>query len=158
LHTRDFFAPRTRDIARFEALWKHSLQTASFARKLASADRQSFRNCQTAYVAGLLHDIGKFVIAACPGAVERPHAENHAVVGAYLLGLWGLPESIVSAAELHHSLDLVPNDSFTPLIYVHAGQNLGFPGRSEQLNEAFIARAGKAERLATWKEVLQKVN
>jgi putative nucleotidyltransferase with HDIG domain len=155
VHTRDFYAPRTSDSARFDQLWQHALQTASLSRKLASADRQNFRDCQTAYVAGLLHDIGKFIIAA-RGLSETLDA-GHAALGAYLLGLWGLPEPIVVTAELHHSLDRVPQHGIYPVLYVHAAQHLGLPGRAGGLNLDFLARAGKAERLDAWKEVLPQV-
>jgi putative nucleotidyltransferase with HDIG domain len=158
LHTKDFFAPRTRNHALFDELWKHSLQTASFARKLASADRQNFRDCQTAYVAGLLHDIGKFIIAANAKPERGPGEANHAAVGAYLLGLWGLPEPIVATAELHHSLHLVTSHSYYPIVYVHAGQNLGFAGRVDQLDLDFLSKAGKTDRVPVWQELLLKLN
>ena len=75
-----------------------------------------------AWLAGLLHDIGYWVlIQECPyemaGAIELSRAQGlalwkceqqrigatHAQVGAYLLGLWGLPYPIVEAVALHHT-------------------------------------------------------
>lgn len=55
---------------------------------------------------GMLHDVGKVVFAtrgAAAGDGPAPSAEeafaqmkaHHAEVGAYLLGLWGFPNSIV---------------------------------------------------------------
>ena len=158
LHAKDFYSARTAQLQQIDDLWKHSLQAASFARKLASADRQKFRDCQTAYVAGLLHDIGRFILSAHGKCDETAVAKHHAAIGAYLLGVWGLPEPIVSTAELHHSLHLVTSHSFYPILYVHAGENLGFPDRSEQLDLEFLARTGKADRVPAWKEVLQKLN
>jgi HD-like signal output (HDOD) protein/ActR/RegA family two-component response regulator len=75
-----------------------------------------------AWLAGLLHDIGYWIlIQECPTelaqAIELARAENlplvdcerritgatHAEIGAYLLGLWGLPYAIVEAVALHHT-------------------------------------------------------
>jgi HD-like signal output (HDOD) protein len=75
-----------------------------------------------AWLAGLLHDIGYWVLAQeCPEELEKALAlsrsqglplvdcerlttgATHAEIGAYLLGLWGLPYSIVEAVALHHA-------------------------------------------------------
>jgi HD-like signal output (HDOD) protein len=75
-----------------------------------------------AWLAGLLHDIGYWIlIQECPkelaSALRMARAEGlplvdcerritgatHAEIGAYLLGLWGLPYAIVEAVALHHS-------------------------------------------------------
>jgi HD-like signal output (HDOD) protein len=84
-----------------------------------------------AWLAGLLHDIGYWIlIQECPkelaAALELSRAEGlslmeserritgatHAEIGAYLLGLWGLPYAIVEAVALHHTPTAV-----TPLGY-----------------------------------------
>jgi HD-like signal output (HDOD) protein/ActR/RegA family two-component response regulator len=75
-----------------------------------------------AWLAGLLHDIGYWIlIQECPNelaqAIELARCEGmslvdcerritgatHAEIGAYLLGLWGLPYAIVEAVALHHN-------------------------------------------------------
>ena len=75
-----------------------------------------------AWLAGLLHDIGYWIlIQECPkelaNALQLARAEGlsllecerrvtgatHAEIGAYLLGLWGLPYAIVEAVALHHT-------------------------------------------------------
>ncbi|QGG48293.1 HDOD domain-containing protein [Heliorestis convoluta] len=72
-------------------------------------------------VAGFLHDLGKVVLLQVDGFLEqwKEHmlysnqnafeVENkivgtsHAEVGAYLLGLWGLPSMIGDAVAFHHN-------------------------------------------------------
>jgi HD-like signal output (HDOD) protein len=75
-----------------------------------------------AWLAGLLHDIGYWIlIQECPNefaqALELSRSEHlplfdcenriigatHAQIGAYLLGLWGLPYAVVEAVALHHT-------------------------------------------------------
>jgi putative nucleotidyltransferase with HDIG domain len=169
LHTKDFFQPRTRNSALFEELWHHALETAAASRKLASLERLSFRDCQTAYVAGLLHDIGKFVLAAhvkdeglqqCSNMQALLHYEreklgiSHTAIGAYVLGLWGLPEPVVITAELHHALQIVPAHAYNPLVFVHAAESLSKTPENSELDAGFLEKAGKTERLSMWREAL----
>ena len=102
----------------FDAEQQHSLITAKVAKRLVSGRRQA----QNAFTAALLHDIGKLVLAVCIpekfikiqlacDKTGRPSHEleaemlgvTHAEVGAYLLGLWGLPYPIVEAVAYHHN-------------------------------------------------------
>jgi putative nucleotidyltransferase with HDIG domain len=169
LHTKDFFQPRTPNGGLFEELWQHALETAALSRKLASLERLNFRECQTCYVAGLLHDIGQFVLAAqvnhqsageCPNmqALLKYEREqlgvSHTVIGAYLLGLWGLPEPVVITAELHHNLDAVPAHAYNPILYIHTAENISKTLQISELDINFLRKAGKVERLAVWRDAL----
>lgn len=75
---------------------------------------------QDAFLAGLMHDIGSLLLAVHapeefsrlrelvaagedPLSAERAVVgSTHAELGAYLLGLWGLPEGVVSLVAAHH--------------------------------------------------------
>lgn len=86
----------------------------------AALSDQSLRD--SAFMAGLLCDIGELVLATkaperltrawqaasvqSRSRVECERAEfgaSHCEVGAYLLGLWGLPFPVVAAIALHHA-------------------------------------------------------
>jgi HD-like signal output (HDOD) protein len=101
-----------------EQLQLHA-QLAAAACKSLAGGRVS---ADDAWLAGLLHDIGYWImVQECPAelesAVELSQKEHlslfecerqmtgatHAEIGAYLLGLWGLPYSIVEAVALHHT-------------------------------------------------------
>ena len=102
------------------SLPEHSLTIAATARDRATTSEAA----ADAFIAGLVHDLGKLVIAvALPGvhamimdelgdpgghrAVEqRILGTSHAEIGAYLLGLWGLPLPIIDAIA-HHDDDTV---------------------------------------------------
>ena len=48
-------------------------------------------------------------------AEVRVIGASHAQVGAYLLGLWGLPQSVVDAVAHHHSPQSAAPTNFGPL-------------------------------------------
>ena len=99
------------------AFWRHELLCAALARHMAL---RAGVNGELAYMAGLLHDVGRLVMlmqfpALTNALLDRPgvgdgyssdfeRAEvgfTHSQVGAALLELWGLPESIVQSAHQH---------------------------------------------------------
>jgi HD-like signal output (HDOD) protein len=101
-----------------DLLQLHAQQVAAVARALTSGTKWS----DDSVLAALLHDIGYWVlIQECPGELERAvelaiaegvpvhEAEtrvigaSHAEVGAYLLGLWGLPYPVIEAVAHHHA-------------------------------------------------------
>ena len=98
-------------------LQTHVQNVAAGARVLAGTAAWA----EEAMLAGLLHDFGYWILLQqCPLEVARARrlanregiaieeAEyrlfetSHAEIGAYLLGLWGLPDPIVEAAAFHH--------------------------------------------------------
>jgi putative nucleotidyltransferase with HDIG domain len=97
-----------------EALWQHSLEVATTARALALYEKMPQAKADEAFLAGMLHDVGKVVFATravpmpdgSPASVEEAVAQmnsHHAEVGAYLLGLWGFPNPIIEAVAFHHA-------------------------------------------------------
>ena len=104
-----------------DALWEHSRRVADLAGRIAQSERAGDRTARDAALAGLFHDIGRLTIASqMPGpykevltlmrsdGVPAAQAEwrvlgaSHAEIGGYLLGLWGLSDSIVEAVAWHH--------------------------------------------------------
>lgn len=97
-----------------QELARHSVTVAEKSRELAPAEFS-----ETAYVAGLLHDVGRLALASVAGvsylpiwrerhtgadlvAVEQARlTATHAEVGGYLLRLWGLPSAIVEPVARH---------------------------------------------------------
>ena len=123
----------------FEDLHMHSQLAAKIAGRIpASAHVHG-----AAIVAALLHDMGKLVLALrspkhFERAVQGSFDENlplyqveqqligvsHAEVGAYLLGIWGLPTPVVEAVAHHHSPDRIPHDALDAVGIVHIANYL----------------------------------
>lgn len=103
---------RRRDL---DALQSRAIAVATKAADLVQAP--SDREC--AFLAGLVHDIGVLALTTCrledlglagslTGSVslddvERALEISHAEVGAYLLTIWGVPDTVVRAVGDHHS-------------------------------------------------------
>lgn len=103
---------------RFEEHDRHAVRVARLASELPAGDPVAR---EQAYTAGALHDLGELVLALLRPQLQedlahraaragRPRHEleyeelgySHAEVGAYLLGLWGLPHAIVEGVAHHH--------------------------------------------------------
>jgi putative nucleotidyltransferase with HDIG domain len=163
----------TKDLA---WLWKHSLQCGALARAIARAQRVKQDVQDESFTAGLLHDIGKLVIASACGdqykKVLQIYSErktsispiehevlgcSHAEVGAYLLGLWGLPDSIVEAVAWHHTPTHVTLNSFAPLVAVHVAdyfdhQMQSYPAMMDKpvLDEKLLTGLGLQDCVPEW--------
>ena len=102
----------------FPGFWRHALATALAARALAGA-RDA--DAEQAFTAGLLHDIGRLVLAAhfpaqMDAAVQRAHADDvrltqiehealgtdHLAVGTLVATQWRFPQAVVLAIGSHH--------------------------------------------------------
>jgi HD-like signal output (HDOD) protein/CheY-like chemotaxis protein len=125
-------------------LWEHSFAVSICAREVAEMQGVAPRQIEDAVTAGLLHETGKLVLASCLAAeykmvldlantakISLVEAErdvlgsSYAEVGAYLLGLWGLPDPIVEAVAWHltplsSSLGHSSKLEFSALTAVHA--------------------------------------
>jgi HD-like signal output (HDOD) protein len=161
-----------------ERLWNHSLLVGAVATAIARAEGADRATVGETLQAGMLHDLGQLVLAShLPEAFDEALAASaargmplfvaeretlgatHAQVGAYLLGLWGLPDSTVEAVAFHHQPDGVAVEAFSPLAAVHianvlVGRATGEPeAGSGRPNESFLAASGLGDRLPRWEEV-----
>lgn len=120
---------------KLDALWQHSLAVASLAKRLAKASGMSQAESEIPMLAGMLHDLGQVVLATCDSSEYRRIIQqsqkqdepihlvesesiwcSHATLGAYLMGLWGLPLAAVEAVALHHSSEMQTQDNLVSLI------------------------------------------
>jgi putative nucleotidyltransferase with HDIG domain len=112
---------------RLEELWDHTLLTATTARAIAVSEKYSPIKIEEAFLAGMLHDVGKIVFATANLPLDDAMAqmqEHHAEVGAYLLGIWGFPNSIVEAVAMHHHPSRASGGDFGLAGLIHVADRL----------------------------------
>ncbi len=111
-------------------MWRHSLRTGRLAADIARAEEADRKIVEEAMIAGMLHDIGKLILLKIPrqynevmelvettgcSFVEAEYTvmdASHSELGAYLLGLWGLPRNVVETVAFHHNPSTLIEDIF----------------------------------------------
>ena len=162
-----------------EELWQHSLQVASLAQGVALLETEDPKLAEAAFTAGLLHDIGKLMLAGnlpqmyattCRlkqhKRVIQTEAErtllntDHAELGACLLGDWQLPLPIVEAVAWHHKPSRSFDRRFSVLTAVHAANVMAHEcseadGDSRSISKfdiLYLARLGLASHRNGWRD------
>jgi len=90
---------------------------------------------------------------------------SHADIGAYLLGLWGLPVSIVEGVALHHTPRKAALRSFSPLAAVHVANVLQHESDAmtegavrSVLDDAYLVDLDLKEHLPRWRTSLAQIS
>ncbi len=126
----------------YNSIWEHSYKVANAAKAIAIADGFDKNEIEEAFLSGLLHDIGKIVMTKLDAYPQKvlDHAKSnnitfsdaeldifetsHAEAGAYLLGIWGLPDRIVENVAFHHFPSLISEMRFDTLTAVHLANSI----------------------------------
>ena len=164
------FDPKVTERCNLKSLQAHAVKTGMLAKRIAEDFVMTDRRVHQAFTAGLMHDIGRMLLAqASPARYRRCQAREdeggdllaaereifgrtHAEVGAYLLALWGLPAAIVEAVAFHHEPSKAGHTRMTPLTAVHVANGLLQPrvkpdGTSGPDHDAeYLTTIGIAER------------
>ena len=178
-----FAAFDTRRIPFFDldGLWQHSLAVAGCAQKIMTTVAQDREQAAAAFLAGMLHDIGKLILAvnfsdayrvllkgAPEASGERLAKERkmigttHAEMGAYLMGLWGMEPSILMAIAFHHTPLESRETAVGPLTAVHLANGFGhclrYPqedgnGAEDAVDTAYIAALGATGKVDRWRQI-----
>ncbi len=121
-----------------EALWNHSWNVGNYVKKILEFENNDKSVIKSGFIAGLLHDIGQVILVS--NFVEQykktiqfallhnlplwraeidSFGVTHGQVGAYLLGLWGLPDQVLEAVAFHNIPAYSQNYGFSPLLVLH---------------------------------------
>jgi putative nucleotidyltransferase with HDIG domain len=178
------FPEGTLNKLRLGSLWDHSMRVGLFARGIAASVTTDRNLIGTASTAGFLHDTGKLIFARhfeseyikatlladqekmhIRDAEKKVIGASHDQLGAYLLGLWGLPEPIVMAAAFHHDVLRYPVQKFNTVSAVHiadaferqisAGNGGGI---APEIDLSYLDRLGMSNRLEQWRTMCTENN
>ena len=162
-------------------LLRHSQEVACLAARimddLAPDGRMSI---DLAITAGLVHDVGRLVLARLPDgaaaagesvpADERVRRESaglggigHAEVGARWLATWGLSDAVVETVAHHHAPGRLPAAATAPVVAVHVADALLRHPRGRCLAELPLLETTWAaslpidEHLPDWLELRRRI-
>jgi HD-like signal output (HDOD) protein len=159
---------------------KHGLACAGLARCIAPDPELA----EYAFLAGMLHDVGKLVWATrapklmrqlnkqrppgqslLPPEEESVSGTSHGRLGAYLLGLWGLEHPLVEAVAYHHDPASVGGSSLDLPTVVHVADAITHAIENQQtgneqelmVDRVHLERLGLLGKLDEWRELGQKL-
>jgi putative nucleotidyltransferase with HDIG domain len=162
-----------------DQVWNHSCRVARMAEHIARLEHSNHAIIEQAFTAGLLHDLGKLILAQAIGPdyaalVRQAQREkcvlgelekkvlgtSHAEIGASLLQLWGLPSPLVEAVLYHEAPEDGAPDGFSALIAVHVANvldheahNGSSDGAPRIVDSACLHRLNLKERFEKWREL-----
>ncbi|MCA9149018.1 MAG: HDOD domain-containing protein [Planctomycetales bacterium] len=162
------------------AVMDHSMAVASRAHHITFVETDDAVLADYAFLAGMLHDVGKLILMQhnsdeYDAALELSKVEGipqwqaerqilqtcHAEIGAFLLGLWGLPSPTVEAVMCHHTPCEATERGFTVALAVHVADACEIHAQDSaksfddfvELDHQLLVEAGVVDRLATWREL-----
>jgi len=164
-----------------DALWRYSSRCGALARMVAQQEKMKSSRVEEAFLSGMLHDLGKLVLAtqhadAYAEVLQRAGGQNqylddierdllgatHGEVGAYLIGLWGLPDTVVEAAAYHDAPSACPDDEFGVFGVVHVASRLALHPNAEdptdpalRVDIEYLQKAGVIDRWPVWQAACQ---
>ena len=163
-----------------ENLLHHSMKVAGLSKSLAESLENSQQVADDAFFAGMLHDLGKLVLASYQPEKYRTVVEmtaetdvsfstaeteafstSHAEAGAHLLCLWGLPLDLVRSVAFHHNPLLSADPDALPLMAVAIADELvnaaekgrPFEACCTEDIQSYIEIRGLGETVGHWKKI-----
>jgi len=178
-HVLSKFQTDLLNVTDVEYLWKHSLTVAGYAKAIALMEKANQRAVDECFTAGLLHDLGKLILAS---AMNGKYGEvlsrirekgtnlvaaeievlgcSHAEVAAYLMSLWGLPDNVIEGVAWHYHPSESAKSEFSTVATTHVAtvydeqQNPHWMIDSITLDTDYLTRIGCLEKEKEWRRAL----
>ncbi|MFN8124591.1 MAG: HDOD domain-containing protein [Thermoleophilia bacterium] len=154
-----------------EELQKGALRAAELTAAIAGEVDPELRD--DGYLAGLLVNVGLLVLASRLPEVLAPmiaqaretgrplheierefQRQTHAEIGAYLLGLWGLPMAVVEAVADQHTPGRLSDEAFGLAGCLHVAEALLTD--EALLDRAYLQKLGVDDRVDAWRDLAKK--
>ena len=173
------------EVAKFsiKKLHKHSVAAGALSTEIIKTLSTDRGFTERAGMAGMLHDVGKLILIrnkpeqfeeiyqrSKSESVSRHELEKdyfgitHAEVGAYLLGIWNLPDDVVKAISYHHKPSLASLDtSYSMVLSVYVANVLQHEqsvpqkkGDVSRLDKNYLSELNMFENLAQWRDIAKR--
>jgi HD-like signal output (HDOD) protein len=166
-----------------DALFNHSLAVSMYAKTIIQNENLDQRQINNSMMAGLLHDLGKLILATnFEKSYRQVLAEaqgngrilldmeyevfgtSHAEIGAYLMGLWRLENSIIEAIAFHHLPARSMTQNLGLLTAVHVANDLDHEARSPdgrnadcQYDSEYLDNLEIGGRIPQWRQICMEL-
>lgn len=148
----------------------HSLKVAKLAKEiLLQQNPEDKLSAEKAFIAGMLHDIGKLFLAISGRRLTGDFKveydalkTSHGELGGYFLGLWGFDPDIVEAIAYHHSprQPVTENQILLPALHIaealvsaeEQGNN-----KEQWLDLYYIHQKNLFFKIQEWRTLYQKI-
>jgi HD-like signal output (HDOD) protein len=173
-------AKGTAALASVDRLWWHALRVAQMSRRLALMEHTSRTIADEAFIAGMLHEVGRLLFASTDAARYRAlmraaregkvsidqleldaYRGTHAEAGAYLLKRWGLSDPVVEAVAYYLKPSACIGKGFGTLSALHAAHHVVSAndriGDQLPLDLAHMIANRKVERVPVWREAFERL-
>ena len=165
-----------------DALFNHSISVSTYTKTIAKNEKVNQDFINFSLMAGLLHDVGKLILATNFNQTYRQvltesrnsghnlsdleydtFGTSHAEIGAYLMGLWNLENPIIEAVAFHHRPAKSVSSDMGLLAAVHVANALehedDLPSDPEielQFDIEYLAGLGVANRIPEWRQACKE--
>ena len=166
-----------------DELFDHSLAVSVYAKAIIKNENLDQGLINNSMMAGLLHDLGKLILATnfeksyrqvlaeAEGTGKNPldleyeaFGTSHAEIGAYLMGLWRLENSIIEAIAFHHLPARSMTQNMGLLAAVHVGDALDHEARTPsgentqlQCDTEYLEKLEITSRIPQWRQVCSEL-
>jgi len=168
---------------KIDDLFNHSLAVSLYAKTIIKNENLDQGLINNSMMAGLLHDLGKLILAT---NFEKPYRQvlaaaqgtgknlldleyeafgtSHAEIGAYLMGLWRLENDIIEAIAFHHLPARSMTHNLGLLTAVHVGNALDHDARTPsgdntelQCDTEYLDKLEITGRIPRWRQVCSEL-
>jgi putative nucleotidyltransferase with HDIG domain len=163
-----------------KGLMQHCNTTGLLAKRISEMENQDRTQRDMAFLCGLLHDLGKLVLAylapekysevlsrvkekkcALSTIEQNIFGVTHSEVGAYIAGLWGMNLSVVEVIAFHHHPAMLATQGFSTLMAVHVANVLaqetfsdGSGALPPEMDMGFLELHGKGDSVPLWRKLV----
>lgn len=161
-------SPKTRSI--LKEVKMHSLNVAKLSKAMMEKETSDKNMIELAYMAGLLHDIGKIVLLQLndkqkhSSYSQKIHSFNsdeeekklfgvsHVNVGSYILRLWNFQDEIIDAVASHHDSSILDNKALSLKEIIFIANAFSYELEEMSLN---ISKSYGSEKFDQWDQLFK---